>query len=70
MYLIVVEDYGSPRTLSQYLDVHDDGFFDWLTSSGFKVLPIDDLELRPDAAVDGVAPEHDLPRPGGCRAGA
>jgi hypothetical protein len=39
VYLIVVEDYGSPRTLRQYLDVHDDGFFDWLTSSGFKVLP-------------------------------
>jgi hypothetical protein len=39
VYLIVVEDYGSPRTLSQYLDVHDDGFFDWLTSTGFKVLP-------------------------------
>jgi hypothetical protein len=39
VYLIVVEDYGSPRTLSQYLDVHDDGFFNWLTSSGFKVLP-------------------------------
>jgi hypothetical protein len=39
VYLIVVEDYGSPRTLSQYLDVHDDGFFDWLTRSGFTVLP-------------------------------
>jgi hypothetical protein len=39
VYLIVVEDYGGPRTLSQYLDVHDDGFFDWLTDSGFTVLP-------------------------------
>ena len=39
VYLIVVEDYGSPRTLGQYLDVHDDGFFDWLTERGFTVLP-------------------------------
>jgi hypothetical protein len=39
VYLIVVEDYGSPRTLAQYLDVHDDGFFDWLTGHGFTVLP-------------------------------
>ena len=39
VYLIVVEDYGSPRTLAQYLDVHDDGFFGWLTGQGFAVLP-------------------------------
>jgi hypothetical protein len=39
IYYLVVEDYGSPRTLRQYLSVPDDGFFDWLASAGFHVLP-------------------------------
>lgn len=38
IYFIVVEDYGSPRSIAQYLGVRDDGFFDWLESSGFTVL--------------------------------
>jgi len=38
IYFIVVEDYGSPRSIAQYLGVRDDGFFDWLDASGFTVL--------------------------------
>jgi hypothetical protein len=38
IYFIVVEDYGSPRSIAQYLGVRDDGFFDWLAASGFTVL--------------------------------
>jgi hypothetical protein len=39
IYYLVVEDYGSPRTLDQYLGVRDDAFFDWLAEVGFTVLP-------------------------------
>jgi hypothetical protein len=39
IYYLVVEDYGSRRSLDQYLDIDDDGFFDWLAEAGFAVLP-------------------------------
>lgn len=39
IYYLVVEDYGSRRSLGQYLHIDDDGFFDWLADAGFTVLP-------------------------------
>jgi hypothetical protein len=39
VYYLVVEDYGSQRTIGQYLGIEDDGFFSWLTDKGFEVLP-------------------------------
>jgi hypothetical protein len=38
IYYLIVEDHGAPRALSQYLDVPDDGFYDWLADQGFEVL--------------------------------
>ena len=38
IYYLVVEDYGSARTIDEYLGLHDDGLFDWLESQGFAVL--------------------------------
>lgn len=38
IYFLVVEDYGAPRPLNEYLNITDDGFFDWLDSGGFTVL--------------------------------
>ena len=39
VYYLVVEDYGSARTIDQYHGLEDDGFFAWLEQSGFTVLP-------------------------------
>ncbi|HEX2194890.1 MAG TPA: hypothetical protein VHK63_08065 [Candidatus Limnocylindria bacterium] len=38
IYYLMVEDYGSPRVMSQYLGLSDDGLFDWLEDAGFAVL--------------------------------
>ena len=38
IYYFILDGYGSPRTLEQYLDVPDAGFMDWLESAGFTVL--------------------------------
>ncbi len=38
IWYIVVEDYGSPRTVANNLGLPDDGLFDWLDERGFEVL--------------------------------
>ena len=38
IYYIVVEDYGSQRTVRDTLGLADDGLFDWLDERGFEVL--------------------------------
>ena len=38
IYYFVLDGYGSPRALDQYLDVPDGGFMDWLENAGFEVL--------------------------------
>jgi hypothetical protein len=38
IYYIVVEDYGSQRTVRDTLGLPDDGFFDWLDERGFDTL--------------------------------
>ena len=38
IYYLVVEDYGGPRALAQYLDLADSGIYDWLAQEGFTVL--------------------------------
>jgi len=38
IYYIVVEDYGSQRTVRDTLGLPDDGFFDWLDERGFETL--------------------------------
>lgn len=38
IYYIILDAYGAPRALDQYLDVPDEGFVDWLEDAGFDVL--------------------------------
>jgi hypothetical protein len=38
IYYFILDAYGAPRALNQYLDVPDDGFMDWLEGAGFEVL--------------------------------
>ena len=38
IFYIILDGYGSPPSLEQYLDLPDDGFTDWLESVGFHVL--------------------------------
>ena len=38
IYYILVEDYGSPRVLREYMGITDDGLMDWFRSWGFEVL--------------------------------
>ena len=38
IYYFILDGYGAPRALDQYLDVPDEGFMDWLEASGFTVL--------------------------------
>ncbi|HEX2766928.1 MAG TPA: hypothetical protein VHR55_09875 [Candidatus Limnocylindria bacterium] len=38
IYYFILDGYGSPRSLEQYLDVPDGGLTDWLESAGFDVL--------------------------------
>lgn len=38
IYYFILDAYGAPRTLAQYMDVPDQGFTDWLEASGFTVL--------------------------------
>jgi hypothetical protein len=39
IYYILVEDYGSPRTVVDTLGLPDTGQFEWLAEQGFHVLP-------------------------------
>ena len=38
IYYIILDFYGTPRAVDQYLDVPDEGFVDWLEDAGFDVL--------------------------------
>ena len=38
IYYIILDGYGAPRSLDQYLDVPDGGLMDWLEDAGFEVL--------------------------------
>lgn len=38
IYYFILDAYGAPRALDQYLDVPDGGFTDWLEDAGFEVL--------------------------------
>ena len=38
IYYFILDGYGSPRALDQYLDVPESGLLDWLESAGFTVL--------------------------------
>jgi hypothetical protein len=38
IYYLVVEDYGGPRALADYLDLPHSNLFDWLAEEGFTVL--------------------------------
>ena len=38
IYYFILDAYGAPRALNQYLDVPDEGFMDWLEDAGFEVL--------------------------------
>ena len=38
IYYFILDAYGAPRALNQYLEVPDEGFMDWLEGAGFEVL--------------------------------
>ena len=38
IYYFILDAYGAPRALDQYMDVPDGGFMDWLEDAGFEVL--------------------------------